>query len=152
MLKEFKEFIMRGNVLDLAVGVIIGGAFTSIVNALVNGIITPLIGLIIKLLTNHKDMKEATSGMVFNVNGIKFEYGTVISAIITFLITAFVLFLIVKAVNKAEAIIPSKEKEQEEEEAPKETTDSILADIRELLEKQEVDSRGNHSKPKDDNQ
>lgn len=140
MLKEFREFVARGNVLDLAVGVIIGGAFTSIVNALVNGLITPLIGLVIRLITGRKSLDDATSGMFFKVNGIKFEYGTVISAIVTFLITAFVLFLIVKFVNKAESSLPTKKQEEEQkeqaEEKQAETTDAILADIRRLLEEQ----------------
>lgn len=129
---EFKEFITKGNVLDLAVGVIIGGAFTSIVNALVNGIITPLIGIVIKLVTGYKDVGDATKGLVYKTHGVSFDYGSVISAVITFLITAFVLFLIVKAVNKAQNVIPI---EKEDVEAP-ETTDQILGDIRLLLQEQ----------------
>lgn len=129
---EFKEFITKGNVLDLAVGVIIGGAFTSIVNALVNGIITPLIGIVIKLVTGYKDVGAATKGLVYKTHGVSFDYGSVISAVITFLITAFVLFLIVKAVNKAQNVIPI---EKEDVEAP-ETTDQILGDIRLLLQEQ----------------
>ncbi|MGO2083485.1 large conductance mechanosensitive channel protein MscL [Vagococcus sp.] len=134
MIKEFKEFITRGNVIDLAVGVIIGGAFTTIVNALVSGIITPLIGVVIKLITGHKNLDSATQGMVFKINGVKFDYGMLISAIITFLITAFVLFLIVKAINKAQTILPAEK--EDEASAPVETTDAILNDIRQLLKEQ----------------
>ncbi len=136
MLKEFKEFISRGSVLDLAVGVIIGGAFTGIVTKLTDNMITPLIGLVISLIfPGTKNVEDATKGLIFTINGVKFDYGAVISAIITFLITAFVLFLIIKAVNKANTIIPKKEEEQIEEEQP-ETTETILQDIRQLLEAQ----------------
>lgn len=140
MIKEFKEFITRGNVIDLAVGVIIGGAFTTIVNALVSGIITPLIGVVIKLITDHKNLDSATQGMSFKINGIAFNYGMLISAIITFLITAFVLFLIVKAINKAQTILPTEE-EKEEESEPVETTDDILNDIRQLLKEQATQTK-----------
>lgn len=132
MLKEFKEFISRGSVLDLAVGVIIGGAFTSIVTAFVDGLITPLIGLVIKLLTNKQDLEEAAKGMVFTVKGIDFNYGSVITAIITFLITAFVLFMIIKTVNKANDIV-KREEAIEEAEEPAITSEDLLAEIRDLL-------------------
>lgn len=132
MLKEFKEFISRGSVLDLAVGVIIGGAFTGIVTKLTENVITPLITLIISLIfPGTKNVEDATKGLNFVVNGVKFDYGAVISAIITFLITAFVLFLIIKTVNKANSIIPKKEEVEEVEEP--ETSEAILQDIRELL-------------------
>ncbi|MGX7024929.1 large conductance mechanosensitive channel protein MscL [Vagococcus hydrophili] len=143
MLKEFKEFISRGSVLDLAVGVIIGGAFTSIVTALTANIITPLINLVIKWITKSKDMKDATKGMILDVNGVKFDYGSVISAVITFLITAFVLFLIIKAVNKANKIVPKKEEEVEEEEVEPETSEAILNDIRDLLKAQQENNNKN---------
>ncbi|MGO3732946.1 MAG: large conductance mechanosensitive channel protein MscL [Vagococcus sp.] len=135
MLKEFKEFISRGSVLDLAVGVIIGGAFTAIVNAFVVGIITPLIGLVISLIVpGSTDMEDATKGMVFKVNNIEFNYGSVISAIVTFLITAFVLFMIIKAVNKANSVIPKEE--LVEEEPVVDPQEAILEDIRALLQEQ----------------
>ncbi|MEG0550544.1 MAG: large conductance mechanosensitive channel protein MscL [Vagococcus sp.] len=132
MLKEFKEFISRGSVLDLAVGVIIGGAFTGIVTKLTENVITPLITLIISFIfPGTKNVEDATKGLNFVVNGVKFDYGAVISAIITFLITAFVLFLIIKAVNKANNIIPKKGVEEEVVEP--ETSEDILQDIRDLL-------------------
>lgn len=135
MLKEFKEFISRGSVLDLAVGVIIGGAFTGIVTKLTENVITPLITLIISLIfPGTKNVEDATKGLNFVVNGVKFDYGAVISAIITFLITAFVLFLIIKTVNKANSIIPKKEEVEEVEEVEEpETSEAILQDIRDLL-------------------
>ncbi len=90
---EFKEFIARGSVLDMAVGVIVGGAFTTVVNALVKEIIQPLIAAI------GADGKQI-SGLAVHVNGQTVDFGAFISAIITFLITAAAVFAIVKAVNK----------------------------------------------------
>ncbi|RGI32074.1 MULTISPECIES: large conductance mechanosensitive channel protein MscL [Enterococcaceae] len=138
MVKEFKEFIARGSVIDMAVGIIIGGAFTSVVNALVDGMITPIIGLIISFLfPGAETVEDATKGLTFIVNGVTFDYGKLISAIITFLITAFVLFIIVKSVNKAETLMskPEEEEEQKEEEQA-ETTEDVLKDIRQLLASQ----------------
>ncbi|HNB40297.1 MAG TPA: large conductance mechanosensitive channel protein MscL, partial [Anaerolineales bacterium] len=89
MLKEFKEFVMRGNVLDLAVGVIIGGAFGKIVGSLVNDVIMPAIGL----LMGGVNFSELTIAGVI-------KYGAFIQTIIDFLIVAFVIFLIVKSANK----------------------------------------------------
>lgn len=127
MIKEFKEFIMRGNVLDLAVGVVIGSAFTAIVTQIVNGLITPLVSLVFVLTTGKNSADDALGALVFHVKGVAFNIGDVISALITFLITAFVLFLIVKAVNKM------KKKPQEEEEVAGPTTDELLEQIRDLL-------------------
>lgn len=90
---EFKEFIARGSVLDMAVGVIVGGAFTTVVNALVKEIIQPLIAAI------GADGTQI-SGLAVHVNGQTVDFGAFISAIITFLITAAAVFAIVKAVNK----------------------------------------------------
>ncbi|HRQ24895.1 MAG TPA: large conductance mechanosensitive channel protein MscL [Anaerolineales bacterium] len=98
MLKEFREFIMRGNVLDLAIAVIIGGAFGKIVGSLVEHILTPLIGL----LMGGVDF----SGISSTVGGAVIMWGMFIQAIIDFLIIAFVIFLIVKAVNKMKAAPP----------------------------------------------
>jgi large conductance mechanosensitive channel len=98
MLNEFKTFIARGNVLDLAVGVVIGAAFTAIVTSLVGDLITPLIGLIL----GGVDF----SGLSVGVADAQFMYGNFINAIIKFLIVAWVVFLIVKAVNRA---MPKKE-------------------------------------------
>ncbi len=104
---EFKEFIMRGNVLDLAVGVIIGGAFTAIVTSLTEDIISPLLGIF-----GGIDFSE----MVANINGSELRYGAFITAIINFLIIALIIFLIIKSINKLMTI--GKKKEAEEESAP----------------------------------
>lgn len=105
MLKEFKEFIMRGNVMDLAVGVIIGGAFGAIVTSLTDDIISPVLGIFGGL--DFSDMKA-------NVNGAEIRYGAFITAIINFLIMALIIFLMVKGINKLMAL----GKKKEEEEAP----------------------------------
>ena len=101
---EFKEFIRQGNVLDLAVGVIIGGAFKTIVDALIENIINPLIACI-----GGTDV-----GFVVNlINGQKMNIGAFISAILNFIIIAFVIFLIVKSANKAKELAAKKEEEEE---------------------------------------
>lgn len=104
-MKEFKEFISRGNVMDMAVGIIIGGAFTAIVTSLVEDIITPIIGMI-----GGFDF----SGLVITVNNSPVAVGKFINAIINFLLIAIVLFSIIKAVNKAASIA----KKPAEEAAP----------------------------------
>lgn len=102
ILKEFKEFISRGNVIDMAVGIIIGGAFTAIVNSLVNDMLTPLLGL----LTGGMDF----STLSFGVGGAQFCYGSFIAAILNFLLVALALFLLIKALNKLRAKKQAEEK------------------------------------------
>ena len=97
--KEFKEFALRGNVVDLAVGVIIGGAFQTIVNSLVNDIISPIIGLF-----GSTDF----NAIVITLRGVDIRIGAFITAIVNFLIMAFVIFNIVKAINK---LSPAPEEE-----------------------------------------
>ena len=108
---EFKEFIMRGNVMDLAVGVIIGGAFGAIVNSLCADVITPLIQLIIGKVIGVDSIDEMTK--VLNVGPIAF--GNFLAAVINFLIMAIIIFLMVKGVNKLRNL--NKKKEEEEEAA-----------------------------------
>lgn len=91
MLNEFKEFISKGNALDLAVGVIIGGAFSAIVNSLVNDLLMPLVGMLIGI--------DFTS-WVITINNSPLAIGNFIQAVINFFIISFVLFLLLKAVNK----------------------------------------------------
>ncbi|MBQ0078688.1 MAG: large conductance mechanosensitive channel protein MscL [Eubacterium sp.] len=106
-MNEFKEFAMRGNVLDMAIGIIIGGAFTAIVTALVDNIISPLIGMLIAVDFNH---------LAVTVNGVELLYGAFIMAVVKFIIVAFVLFCLIKAMNKAASL--AKKEEPAEEEAP----------------------------------
>ncbi|WP_430596649.1 large conductance mechanosensitive channel protein MscL [Enterococcus sp. DIV0175] len=138
MIKEFKEFIMRGDVLDLAVGVVIGSAFTGIVNQIVEGLITPLIGWIVALVTGTSDLDGALSVLdVTPVKGVTFSFGNVVSAIITFLITGFVLFLVVKAANSAKDL-----RKTEEEVLDEPTAEQYLSDIRDLLAQQVAEDNG----------
>ena len=102
---EFKEFIMRGNVMDLAVGVIIGGAFSAIVTSLTDDIISPLLGLF-----GNLDFSD----LVLQIGDVQIKYGSFLTAVINFLIMALIIFLMVKAINKAMTI----GKKEEEEEAP----------------------------------
>ncbi len=122
-LEEFKAFAMRGNVLDLAVGVVIGGAFTAIVTAIVENLLTPILGL---LIPDSTFADWAPGG---------FGIGAVINAIITFIITAFAVFLIVKAVNKLSSLKKKDAEEAVEEivEEAKPTTEELLAQILEEL-------------------
>lgn len=99
---EFKEFIMRGNVLDLAVGVIIGGAFKSIVDSLTTDIISPILGLFGGL---------DFSSMVAKIGAVEIKYGSFITAVINFLIMAFIIFIMVKAVNRVMELTKPKVEE-----------------------------------------
>jgi large conductance mechanosensitive channel len=119
MLKEFGQFIMRGNVLDLAVGVIIGGAFNNIVTALVDKLIMPLVGIALGGL----DFKNLT----IKVGEASLGYGEVIQAIVNFIIVGFVLFMILKSYNTA-----SKNKNASYAPAPT-PTEGLLADIKGLM-------------------
>ena len=120
MVKEFKEFISRGNMMDLAVGFIIGAAFTAIVNSLVKDIIYPLIGLFIG--------KIDLSNLKFTIGEATFKYGSFLNAVINFLIIALVVFFLIKLVNK---ITPKKEVEED----PAPTNEEIyLRQIRDLLQ------------------
>ena len=122
-ISEFKEFIMRGNVMDMAIGVIIGGAFSNIVTALTNDIINPLINGI---------GGAEVGGSIKIYGGQKILYGDIITSIINFLIMAFVLFLLLKTVNKIMTI----GKKVKEEVAKKEENLVLLEEIRDLLKKQ----------------
>ncbi|MFD1429987.1 MULTISPECIES: large-conductance mechanosensitive channel protein MscL [Lacticaseibacillus] len=122
MLNEFKAFITRGNVLDMAVGVIIGGAFTALVGSLTKNLINP----ILSMFTSASNL----ANLSFTVLGAKFTYGAFINDIINFLIIAFIVFLIVKAANR---VMPKKEA------APAgPTQEELLAEIRDLLAKQDA--------------
>ena len=122
-LAEFKDFINRGNVMDLAVGVIIGGAFTSIVTALTTSIINPLISVI------AGGGADTISGLV--VPGTDIDFGAFISACINFLIVAFVVFVLVKAVNKAQDLGGKIVGKAEEAPAVKPTCPFCLEEIKE---------------------
>ena len=109
---EFKEFALKGNVMNLAVGVIIGAAFQSIVTALTSSFINPLIAVV----TGGTNGEGVTVGGTFTIRGVVFDYGSFITAVINFLIMAFIIFCIVKAINKMLDL--TKKKEEHKEEAP----------------------------------
>ena len=135
MLKEFKEFISRGSVIDLAVGIIIGAAFTAIVNSLVNDIIMPPIGLVLggidfsNFFLTLKGTSGATLKATQDSGAVVIAYGQFINAVIKFVIVAFAVFLLIKQVNlfmrkKAEAPAPPPPPNPEVE---------LLTQIRDLL-------------------
>lgn len=124
MIKEFKEFAMRGNVVDLAIGVIIGGAFGKIVSSLIEDVITPLLLQPALEAAHLSKIEELT---VFG--GVK--YGMFISAIINFLIVAFVLFLIIKGMNATK----KKEDAMPAPPPPPNPQEELLKEIRDLLKK-----------------
>ena len=129
---EFKEFIIKGDALNLAIGVVIGAAFTGIVTSVVENFITPLIELFISLFVDRGgDMEGALKVLNVSINGVEFNFSIIISAIITFLITGFVLFLVVKSVNHAKSLTA---KTPEEEEEVTFTSEDYLREIRDLLQ------------------
>lgn len=107
MLKEFKEFAMKGNIMDLAIGVVIGGAFQKIVNSLVNDIIMPGISII----TGKVDFSD----MVLTVGNASIKYGNFITSIVDFLIIAFSIFLVIRYLNKLNKVKDAKEVKNIEE-------------------------------------
>lgn len=132
MLKEFKEFALKGNVMDMAIGVIIGGAFGKIITSLVNDVIMPLVSI----LTGGYDFKTlkyiiTPADEVAGIAETSVNYGMFIQNIIDFLIIAFCIFMMVKSINK----VSKKKVEEVPEEVKKPTTEEILLDIKGLLEK-----------------
>ena len=134
---EFKEFAMRGNVLDMAIGVVIGAAFGKITTSLVNDIIMPLIGLITGGidLTHWNIILNKAAVAAGDAAPVMLGIGNLLAVILDFIIVAFVMFLLVKAMNKLAAL-----KKKDEEPAPEEpagpTTEELLAEIRDLLKEQ----------------
>lgn len=120
MLKEFKDFVMRGNVLDLAVAVVIGAAFSAIVSSLVDNVITPLLLAPALKAANLQDIDKLAWGAV--------KYGSFLAAVIKFIIISFILFLIVKAFK-------SLEKKKVPSATEPTTTEKLLAEIRDSLKK-----------------
>lgn len=124
MLKEFKEFIARGNAMDLAVGIIIGAAFTAIVSSLVEDLINPLLGIFIGGID--------FSSISFGLGDAQFMVGNFINAVIKFIIIAFVVFILVRTINKLSKL--GKQEEAPAPEAPKgPTQEELLVEIRDAL-------------------
>lgn len=146
MFAEFKAFISRGNVLDMAIGVIIASAFGKITTSLVNDVLLPFISLIFgarDMTALNLVVREAVmDGEVVVKEAITIGFGTLIGTIIDFILVALVVFIIVKAFNKAHEIAEAKKKAAEEAEAveeepeePKPTTEELLAQILEEIKK-----------------
>lgn len=140
MLQEFKDFIAKGNVMDMAVGIIIGAAFTAIVTSLVGDLINPIIGLVsggVDFTNNYAvlggDVPEGASLEAARETGASvFAYGAFIMAVINFLIIAWVVFMLVKSVNKIKEAAAAEEEAAEEEPAGP-TQEELLAEIRDAL-------------------
>jgi large conductance mechanosensitive channel len=136
MIQEFKSFVLRGNVLDLAVGVIIGAAFGKIVDSVVNDLIMPIVGIIFQADFSNLYIplsSKVTKGLALvdaRKLGPVFAWGNFITVVVNFVILAFVIFLVVKAINKLVA-------KKEAEPAPVEPTaqEKLLIEIRDLLKK-----------------
>ena len=136
-IKEFKEFAMKGNVMDMAVGVIIGGAFGKIISSLVDDVLMPVIGKLtggvsfVDLFVTLGDGNYKTLAAAKEAGAAVFAYGQFIQNIVDFLIVAFCIFLMLKGINKM-----NRKKEEPAPEAPKgPTQEELLAEIRDLLKK-----------------
>ncbi|MFD0761745.1 large-conductance mechanosensitive channel protein MscL [Lutibacter aestuarii] len=133
MLKEFKDFAMKGNLVDIAVGFVMGAAFKSVVTSFTGGIVSPLVGLIFK--SDFKDLKWIVTEGVANdagevVGEVAVLYGDFLTNVIDFIIVAFVMFMMIKGINK------TKKKEEPAPEAPKgPSQEELLTEIRDLLSK-----------------
>lgn len=133
MLKEFKDFAMKGNLIDIAVGFVMGAAFKSVVTSFTGGVVSPLIGLIFN--SDFKDLKYIIKDGVADEAGkvageVAVLYGDFITNVIDFIIVAFVMFMIIKGINK------TKKKEEPAPEAPKgPSQEDLLTEIRDLLSK-----------------
>ena len=135
MIAEFKEFAVKGNLVDLAVGFILGGAFATVVSSLVNDIIMPVVGKLIggvdfsNLYINLTDTEYATLAAAQEAGAAVITYGVFINALISFLIVALVMFMIIKSMNRIK-------KEEEEAPAAPPANEVLLAEIRDLLARQ----------------
>lgn len=136
-LQEFKEFALKGNVMDMAVGVIVGAAFGNIVSSLTDNFINPLIAVITGGAKKDENGVMQLVGGKFSINGIDFNYGAFLSSVLNFLIIALILFCLIKAVNTA-MTIGKKKKEEEEDAKPVEPSkeEVLLTEIRDLLKEQ----------------
>jgi large conductance mechanosensitive channel len=125
---EFKQFIARGNVMDMAVGVIIGGAFTAITTSLINDIIMPLLGIFTGSIS--------FAALSFTINGAVIAYGNFIQAVFNFLVMAFVVFCLIKTINRFHR---KKKEPPKEEPAPPEPSaeEKLLMEIRDLLKEKQ---------------
>ena len=138
LIKEFKDFAMKGNVIDMAVGVIIGGAFGKIITSLVNDILMPLVGALIgnvdftTLSATLRAPKLDSAGEVVK-QAVTLNYGNFIQVAVDFLLVAICIFLVIKGINKAKALAEKKKEEEPAAPAPKPDDVVLLEEIRDLL-------------------
>lgn len=140
MLKEFKQFIMKGNLLDLAVAVIIAGAFGAVVASFTNDVVMPPIGLLLGGV-NFTDLAITLKPAVMNpdntvaAEAVLLRYGMFLQKVVDFLIVAFVIFMVVKAYNRMQEATKKKEEAAPPPPPPGPTAEQLLAEIRDLLKK-----------------
>lgn len=132
-LEEFKAFALKGNVMSMAVGVIIGGAFQSIVTSLTTNFINPLIALITGGVQKDENGNPMIVGGSFTINGVDFNYGAFLSAIVNFIIMALILFLLIKGMNKLMDIGHKKKKDEPAAPPAPDPQIVLLTEIRDLL-------------------
>ena len=140
-LEEFKTFISRGNVMDMAIGVVVGGAFAAITGSLVSDVITPLLAVLFKS-PNPDALNITLRAATEESEAVVLGLGTFVGTIINFLVIALVIFSVIKAMNKAAEVAKNMKKKEEEEaaaaaaeEPPKPTTEELLTSILEELQK-----------------
>jgi len=133
MVQEFKEFALKGNMVDMAVGIIIGGAFGTIVKSLVGDVIMPFIGF----FSGGLDFSKLALPLGKGLDGkeVTINYGLFLNALIAFLIVAFVLFILIKMMNKAKQAMAKEEAEKAAEPSEPPAQEKLLAEIRDLLKK-----------------
>ena len=137
VLKEFKEFINRGSVMDLAVGIIIGGAFTSIVNSLVNDVVMPVVSMVIGGF-DFSSLKLTIPAYIPGIEAATINYGNFINAVVNFLIIALVIFLMIRTLNnmKKKAVPAPAPVEDKAAAKVEDKQTEVLEEIRDLLKKQ----------------
>jgi len=145
MLKEFKEFAMKGNFIDMAVGIVIGAAFSTIVKSFVDDIIMPIVGVITGgvdfsnmfaiIKGGEEGVTYATIAAAHEAGAVTINYGIFINAMVTFLIVAFALFIVIKGMNKAKAAMEEEQKKEDEKPAEPSDEAKLLTEIRDSLKK-----------------
>ena len=134
-IEEFKKFISRGNVMDMAIGVIIGGAFGAITSSLVADVVTPLLAVLFKS-PNTDALNITLRAATEDADAVVLGFGTFVGAVINFLVISLVIFSVIKAINKAQDMMKKKEEEEPApEEEPKPTTEELLTAILEEIKK-----------------
>lgn len=129
MLSEFKEFLMRGNVIDLAVAVIIGAAFKAIVDSLVSDIFEPIIAMVFNA--------DSIAGVSIQIGSAQLGVGAFVAAVINFVIVGFILFMVVKGMNTVQELANRNKEAEAEAAEPAPTAEDYLREIRDLLAKQD---------------